>query len=797
YLVTENRYEVLQLQPGNDTHHGVYLPSRVDGLSYHYERQPTDPRISHEITLQVDTFGNVTDKVTLAYPRRVPQHAEQAEPRILYTHTDVANKDDDAGFYRGVAFQLRTYEVTGLGWAAGQAAFTRSAFQSILDPSAAVGAHRPYEWQRPAGLTTLEKRIVEWTRSYFRSDTSAAAADITLDASGLPARSLANRLPLGQIESLALPYEEYRAALTPGLLDKLYPGPAAGQPLVKAEMLRDGGYHLEDGIWWIPTGQQTFLAQTFYLPHIARTPFASETQTGYDDYGLLVARVVDAAGNETAVEAHDYRVLQPQRVRDANKTVSEVAFDALGLVVATATRDDSGAGDSVAGLVLEPSALAPADAVGQARSLLGNASRRIFYNMHHYAGSRQPNFVQTIAREVHASEAGGGTGRLQQSLLHSDGFGREVQTKVLVEPGDVNGAPVSQRWLSTGTTVYNNKGKPVQKFEPFFSAAPAFGLESHGVSSTLFYDPMERMVVTLHPNHTYEKVVFDAWRQETWDLNDTIHPTQRWDPRSPNVLPDPGWDPAADPDAGHFSAALPPETYRPTWYGLRMDPAAALLRWPDSDGQGNPLPQNAQVRAAERRAAERAARHAATPAIEHLDVLGRAVITVADNGLDAQGNDELLTTRVELDVEGNDRAITDPRGFEALVHGFDLAGRKPRVDSADAGLRLTLPDIEDRPCHIWDANGNETYLRYDGLRRLEERWVRPKGSADYRLAEKTVYGEQQGGSPEQTHHRGRVWRIYDGAGLAENVRFDFKGNLEETKRTLLADGTARMEWAKS
>ena len=29
-------------------------------------------------------------------------------------------------------------------------------------------------------------------------------------------------------------------------------------------------------------------------------------------------------------------------------------------------------------------------------------------------------------------------------------------------------------------------------------------------------------VATLHPNHTWEKVVFDPWRQQTWDVNDTV-----------------------------------------------------------------------------------------------------------------------------------------------------------------------------------------------------------------------------------------------------------------------------------
>ena len=78
------------------------------------------------------------------------------------------------------------------------------------------------------------------------------------------------------------------------------------------------------------------------------------------------------------------------------------------------------------------------------------------------------------------------------------------------------------RWVGSGWTIFNNKGKPVRQYEPFFDDTHPFDFAvSIGVSPTLFYDPVERVVATLHPNHTWEKVVFDPWRQESWDVNDT------------------------------------------------------------------------------------------------------------------------------------------------------------------------------------------------------------------------------------------------------------------------------------
>src|ERR671937_1350117 len=107
---------------------------------------------------------------------------------------------------------------------------------------------------------------------------------------------------------------------------------------------------------------------------------------------------------------------------------------------------------------------------------------------------------------------------------------------------------VSPRWVGSGWTVFNNKGKPVRQYEPFFTDTHRFEFDVKiGVSPVLFYDPVERVVATLHPNHTWEKVVFDPWRLETWDVNDTVK-----------------LDPQADEDVQGFFLRLPESEYLPT-----------------------------------------------------------------------------------------------------------------------------------------------------------------------------------------------------------------------------------------
>jgi RHS repeat-associated protein len=498
-------------------------------------------------------------------------------------------------------------------------------------------------------------------------------------------------------------------------------------------------------------------------------------------------------------------VLQPRKITDRNNNYSQVAFDALGMVVGTAVwgmdKDGNPVGDSLNGFEadLEQQQIDDylSDPLTNPVALLKMASTRLIYDLHRYMRTGEPNVVYTMARETHAKSPGGDNSRIQHSFVYSDGFGREVQTKVQAEPDPA--LPNVPRWVGTGTTIYNNKGKAVEQYEPFFSSDHLYKIEKEGVSPVLFYDPLERVVCTVHPNHTYEKVVFDAWRQETWDANDTIHSTFRFDPQSPGNLPEHTFNPADDPDVGFYFRRLPAERYLPTWYDLRMDSSKALEKWPVTDENGAPLPdkqkkRNEEIRAAERRAAEEAAKHAATPALSHLDTLGRTFLSIADNGKNQNGNDVHFTARVELDIEGNDIRITDPREITAFEHVFDLGGRKLRVESKDAGVRFDLPDISgENPWYMWDANGNEIKTEYDSLRRPVKVWVKQNGTN--RLVNLTQYGDEAGITDAQRHNlRGQVYRVLDDAGEVINTNYDFKGNILTVQRTLLEGYKLEVDW---
>mgnify|MGYP006200476301 CR=1 FL=1 len=80
-----------------------------------------------------------------------------------------------------------------------------------------------------------------------------------------------------------------------------------------------------------------------------------------------------------------------------------------------------------------------------------------------------------------------------------------------------------------------------------------------------------------------------------------------------------------------------------------------------------------------------------------------------------------------------------------------------------------------------------------GVTLLDTADVYGKGSNEILLG-RIVYGDLLS-TPEDTNHVGRVYRVYDGAGVATTLEFDFKGNALEEQRQLVLDQTTQPDWS--
>ncbi len=764
YSASERSYKLVHLQPQGPNRHAVFFSHPSESLDYHYERNPADPRISHALTLAVDDYGNVLTSVAIGYQRRAPAFDEQKATLATLTEARYTNAilEDDA-YRTPLPAEVATFELT----APTLSGATPLDFATV-EALAAAATEIAYE-ARPASGTN-EKRLIEHVRSSYRKD----------DLSGFS--------PLGEVESLALPGESYKLALTPGLLD-VFQAKASRAELMAILTGTDAGY-LDfdgDGRLWISSGriffspslgdpapqELDFARAHFFLPHRFQDPFGNSAIVAYDSkYDLFVVSTRDAVGNETSAEP-DYRVLQPRMVTDPNGNRAEARFDALGMFAGTALRGKAAGpleGDTFDSFTtdLTPAQLATffdaQDPRALAVALLGTATTRILYDL-----ERIPPCAVSIARETHVSDlAPGQSTKVQLHFVYSDGFGREAQTKVQAEPGrldlDDPTSPVTNpRWVGTGAKLYNNKGKPVRQFEPFFSSMPQFGIETWGVSSTLFYDPLERVVATLHPNHTWEKVVFDPWRQESFDVTDTILIA----------------DPKTDPDVGGFFAPLPEADYLPTWYARR---------------QGGTLGPREQD------AARKAAVHAATPSVAHADSLGRSFLTVAHNRRPlpaeeggGEGMDEFYRTRVITDIEGNEREVIDALDRVVMRYDYDMLGTRIHQASMEAGERWMLNDVAGQPLYGWDSRGHRSRAVYDALRRPKDSYLR-EGAGTEHLIGSTTYGESQP-NPEERNLRGKAVQTFVQAGVVTSDDYDFKGNPLSGQRQLAKEYKAILDWS--
>jgi RHS repeat-associated protein len=863
YTVAEQNFAIRILQPRGNNHHAVFFTHPREALTFHYERKPADPRLQHALTLEVDEYGNVLKEAAIGYGRRRSLLTEQwdkdrqEKPLITYTENYVTNAIKALDAYRApLPAETLTFELTGYspGGAGDRFQAVDLVAPDLTDERRLVHVfddELPYEQEPTAGR---QRRLIERVRTLYRTDDLTAL------------------LAVGALEPLALPGEVYKLAFTPGLLTQVYrrdgqPLLANPAPLLRGQGGAEGGYvELDgDGHWWIPGGriflspdpahtaaqEAGYAHNHFFLPNRYRDPFhtntaATESYVTFDRYDLLLLETRDALGNRVtigerlangAIDAtrpgNDYRVLQPWRIMDPNRNRTQVAYDALGMVVGTAImgKPEETRGDSLTGFLAdldEPVILDHLeDPLADPSRLIGRATTRLVYDLFAYRRSRakpkpQPVVVCSLVRETHDADlAQGQQTKLQHSFTYSDGFGREIQRKIQAERGPVpqrdNGGAiivgpdgrvvmtphdVSPRWVGSGWTVFNNKGKPVRQYEPFFTDTHRFEFEVMiGVSPVLFYDPVERVVATLHPNHAYDKVVFDAWQQTTYDVNDTIAPRN-----------DQTGDPRTDPDIAGYVAAY-----------FRAQPGV----WQTWRDQRLALPPGDP----EREAAEKAVAHADTPTVNHYDVLGRPFLTVTRNrvscaGHALNGTEDSFAARVELDIEGNQRAMRDERKLPfnhlptgaieqriVMRYAYDMLGNRIHQFSMEAGGRWMLNDATGKAIRVWDSRGHSFTTAYDVLRRPVEQTVRgTTADSDPRtlnrdiLVDKIEYGEGLA-NDEALNLRTRIYRHFDSAGVATNARldannnpvtaYDFKGNLLRSTRRLVSDYKSIPDWAQN
>ncbi|CAG7644579.1 hypothetical protein PAESOLCIP111_04733 [Paenibacillus solanacearum] len=786
------------VQPKAANPHAVFHVTESEAITYHYEldmrdeQLKPDPRIVHTLNLSVDEYGNVRQSVTAVYPR-LGEYADaalkadalelirhvQSERHMSYTETRYTNDvlDPDSCRLR-LPCEVMTYEVTSIPVTDRYFTLHKLRACKLSDHYQDSGMEvEEIAYHRLPDGVSPQKRIVEHTRTLF--------FDTALD----------RPLMLGQLNALALTYETYKLAHTDDLLGIVFGNKIGTDVLAALTDKKTSGYlngadlavrfgENSTGQYWMCSGVAGFHAdapQHFFLPERFTDPFGNLTTLTYDPRDLYIQSSTDALGSRTEVVEFDFRVLAACRMKDANDNVSEVRFDILGMpavmaVMGKGTEADSLNGFDDANLNLDSDTLQKFFILqdydeAYAKQLLKRASMRHVY----YFGEnvqngvvvwgQQPACACTIQRERHAADEPDSP--VQCGFEYSDGTGSVLVNKVQAEPKQPGG---TLRWVASGKTILNNKGKPVKQYEPYFSP-PAVGHRFEepievGVTPVVYYDAIGRTIRTEAPDGSYSRVEFSPWYAAHYDANDTVK------------------------EAGN------------AWFAAMSAPTASTE---------------------ERRAARLAAEHADTPAVTILDSLGREVVTIAHNRVISNDAtvDEKYVTFTKLDAEGKPLWVQDARGNRVMQYitpqlqggfhpfndsnnlhpqGFspcyDLAGRPLFQHSMDAGDRWMLNDAAGKPMFVWNSRLFLTRMTYDELQRPIGSFVTGADPAREIQFARLVYGEGQE-NDKQHNLRGKLYKQYDTAGLVTSEAYDFKGNPLRMVRQMTADYKSTPDWSRN
>jgi len=302
-----------------------------------------DPRISHTLNLKIDEYGNVLKSVAIAYPR-VGRHGDdtlpteavelieqvQQERHLVFSQNTFTNDEIADDSYRlRLPSEAITYELTGIE---PEGDFYYS-LQDLRDADIARSVPEIGYHITPS-RSTPQRRQVERVRMLYFSD------------------DLATPLSWGVLNSLALPYETYKLALTDELLEAVFKtgqltsevreslNTADLNGYLSGDVLDEQFLELDtEGQYWVRSGVAGFAtdaAAHFYLPERYINPFGEATTLTYDGRDLYVASSEDAVGNVTRVMRFDFRVMAPLEMQDINNNRSQVYVDVLGLPTAMA-----------------------------------------------------------------------------------------------------------------------------------------------------------------------------------------------------------------------------------------------------------------------------------------------------------------------------------------------------------------------------------------------------------------------------------------------------------------------------
>ncbi len=799
YTVSESQFEVKQLQKKDTNPYAVFLLHEQESIKYDYERNRHDPRVSHHFVLKIDRYGHVLESAAISYPRRhVPPKldpqtaAQQQQIRILYEEK-IYTHSTGSGFYLlGIPQQNKNYEVIGLHPL--NIYFSLSEFKKDLSD----------------GATT--KNLLSWERDYYYD----AANQTELDLGLVSAQALHHRSEFIEFEKKQLAIDlkktpqagKFRGATFGDLPTLLTSTTQSSGGYMTIADLVDPDYLTAKDYYWNPGSAQSYHdANQFYLAKAFFDPFqyshikhgapivqsnVPRTSYSYDPYNLLVQEATDALNNTTKIIHIDYQHLAPTHIKDINGTSSGILLDPLGMVIVMSFYGSdykTQSGFFPLNQYHHPSAKPTLSHIMQDPSnYLQNAASFFYYDLHSWMDHKIPiHFASLIAEDYPQSSA---PLPIQQTITYSDGFGRHLQSKALLDSTEmvrywdsttqkVVTRSANHCWLTSGAVRYDDKGQPIQKYEPYF--APEYNyvdeqaLNQVGFSSTLFSDSLGRNVLTVNPEGFITKTLFGSWKGKANPgnflgyLNKTLY------------------------------KSLPEEFIPSPWQTLHFDSNDTIkdsLCYKEYEKNGiSPSPD------IDGPSLKQTTHCFNTPMTSYTDPLGHTV----QEGQFNVSIDESNNTFLLLDILGDQLTSADQRLHAAgklnFKTSYNLSKEAVKTISVDGGTSWALDNVIGHPFWSYDSRGSITTHTFDALQRPVALYVQNPSLNLDQTVQYTVYGDSQDShqkpffpNPERHNLRGQKAISFDQSGLELSPFFSIHNQAQATGKVLEQDYKNEVRW---
>ncbi|WP_338524030.1 SpvB/TcaC N-terminal domain-containing protein [Pseudomonas batumici] len=575
YTVTEFRYQVHQVQGGE---HRVWLALPLESIAWQYERDPSDPLCAHQVVLEVDRYGQAVRNATVNYPRRPnprsPDECNDEQQTLLYineSQTRYIHLDQGAVWRLGLSCEDKSHV---LHWPAAQAP------QGLLDFERLSAVDGPLRETHPRVLTG-------WTRQYYRAiaqDEALPLGQATIEA--LPSH-------VHQVEEASAALAELFTGFLDGddLGDTLQAGgyllaeghywkpsaqshywPLSGFFRVKGQTDPFGaatGIDYDRDYWGVShlTDALGNVVQAEYdyrvlQPWRMTDPNENVEEVAYDPlgrrcvssfYGTEEGNAVGfapIASYTRKVKTLEQAILDPEEaIQRAAQVYFYEAFSWMGTPDLDKLADSPGLkSDQIASLRgrLRASHWLTRDGHLRARQRWSKRLPEIIglspeqqQSVLELLASVKPTPVHSAVL-THDRYPDDPERQIRCALVFADGFGRSLQSKLRVEPGEAYmlGAdgglavdnnqlisrPSDPRWVVSERIEYNNKGLPVRTYQPYFLDSHHYAndasLRLYGCHDTFFYDPLGRNTEVITAAGYRRRTRYGVWFDSYEDEND-------------------------------------------------------------------------------------------------------------------------------------------------------------------------------------------------------------------------------------------------------------------------------------